>query len=251
MFHPFLKQVNLGTDKNQNVDLSNPLHPTLQRAYAILEPMFVSDIIPAGAHGILAFEEHWTDLLATLPPSASAVRESLEKKWKNDVTTPEEKWTELKRYLDVLIGKVTTAKKAKQSKKMGAADRSKIELWTIATVFRYTYPRLDINVSKMQNHLLKSPFCVHPKTGRVCVPIDIKKVDEFDPFDVPTLPQLMDELDAFEGKDGQKIQYEWEKTSLKESFRHFQTDFLAPMWKDLKRAEKVKAEQQAAITVDF
>lgn len=235
--------------------------------------MFIQDILPPAPHGhnLLGNPIEDTDqntdqngndtkrtwghhLLSTLPPTASAVASTLSKKWAKDGddTTPAEKWEELKRYLHLLIGKSSDGpKKAKQAKKLSLSDKSKIELWIVKQVFKYTYPRLDINVSKMQNHLLKSPFCVHPKTGRVCVPIDVNKVEEFDPFDVPTLPQLMDELDEFQKNDGGKVTFEWEKTSLKESFKYFQKQILEPMLTDLQREERDKLEKMAAMRGDF
>ena len=55
----FYLQVNLGTENNKDVELSLPLHPSLQRAYEILEPWFISHILPASGHGLLATEERW------------------------------------------------------------------------------------------------------------------------------------------------------------------------------------------------
>mmetsp|Transcript_8854 Transcript_8854/g.10013 ORF Transcript_8854/g.10013 Transcript_8854/m.10013 type:complete len:85 (+) Transcript_8854:49-303(+) len=62
-------------------------------------------------------------------------------------------------------------------------------------MFTYLYPRIDANVSKGINHLLKSPFCVHPKTGKICVPFNPKLVDNFNPNECPTLSQAMREYD--------------------------------------------------------
>mmetsp|Transcript_9190 Transcript_9190/g.21156 ORF Transcript_9190/g.21156 Transcript_9190/m.21156 type:complete len:218 (+) Transcript_9190:140-793(+) len=216
----------------------------LKRAFVILEPLFTEYVIPESGDGLLDSPERWNDLLADLP--ASQVRENLERKWASDSSTPEVKWAQLKQHIAVLTKKGSATK---SSKTMSNADRIKLETWPMEVVFRYTYPRLDINVSKMQNHLLKSPFCVHPKTGRVCVPIDAERIDEFDPFTVPTLPQLMEELDQYDSKE--KVQREWLKTSLKESFSFFQKKFLDPLLKDLRRARRDAQEQVAAIHGDF
>uniref|UniRef100_A0A8C1W2G0 DNA primase n=1 Tax=Cyprinus carpio TaxID=7962 RepID=A0A8C1W2G0_CYPCA len=62
-------------------------------------------------------------------------------------------------------------------------------------MLQYCYPRLDVNVSKGVNHLLKSPFSIHPKTGRISVPIDLKELNTFDPFEVPTISLICEELE--------------------------------------------------------
>lgn len=85
---------------------------------------------------------------------------------------------------------------------------------------QYLYPRIDAEVSKHQNHLLKSPFVIHPGTGRVCVPVDPERVDDFDPEAVPTVGLLLRELDKaaarqVKSEDGTVRETTWEHTSLK------------------------------------
>lgn len=89
---------------------------------------------------------------------------------------------------------------------------------------QHAYPRLDINVSKGLNHLLKSPFSVHPKTGRVSVPIDAKRIEDFVPENVPNISQIVSEVDEFDKRmpPEDKLQREkYEKTSLKSSIVRF------------------------------
>lgn len=80
---------------------------------------------------------------------------------------------------------------------------------------QYTYPRIDIEVSKHLNHLLKSPFCIHPSTGRVCVPLaSLDDIENFRPEDVPTVGVLLRELEGLKLNSG-NIADGWERTSLK------------------------------------
>jgi DNA primase small subunit len=90
-------------------------------------------------------------------------------------------------------------------------------------VFQLAYPRLDEKVSTDMKHLLKSPFCIHPKTGkqqsvcqfsncynqpaihhklslvgRVCVPIPIESCESFDPTSPPTIRTLVEELHKYD-----------------------------------------------------
>lgn len=110
-------------------------------------------------------------------------------------------------------------------------------------VLEYTYPRLDINVSKKLNHLLKSPFVIHPGTGRVCVPIDTRSLEDFDPLQVPTIQNLIREIDEWmepEVKPEKPI-HEWEKTSLKPYIDYFRSH-VTTMLKD-EDGFKVKRER--------
>ena len=103
-------------------------------------------------------------------------------------------------------------------------------------VFEYLYPRLDVKVSTHMNHLLKSPFVVHPGTGRVCVPIDGRKVAEFDPFEVPTVGELLDEINEWDRNhtlEEVEKTLDWDKTRLKgfvEYFRHYVADENFERW---------------------
>lgn len=243
----------MGTDKKKDVFLPNPLHPMMSRAHEILEPMFVEQVLPASGHGLLANEEQWTGLLGSLPEAAAPVRDKLTTKWaKNCDSTPEEKWSELKKHLQLFVKGSSKSGGAKAAKNITSKDRNRLENWPVEVVFRYSYPRLDINVTKMRNHLLKSPFCVHPKTGRVCVPIQTNTLNDFDPFCVPTLPQLMKELDEFdeESHKGRNLE-NWQKTSLKGYFEPFVKEFLEPLKNDIRRKERSANEEKAALVGEF
>ncbi|NXS12226.1 PRI1 primase, partial [Neodrepanis coruscans] len=92
-------------------------------------------------------------------------------------------------------------------------------------MLQFCFPRLDINVSKGVGHLLKSPFSVHPKTGRISVPLDLQRLDQFDPFAVPTITSLCHELDTA-GSDGE--QEDVGETEPKRRARDYKKTSLAP-----------------------
>ncbi|KAJ7287392.1 hypothetical protein C8J57DRAFT_1283783 [Mycena rebaudengoi] len=173
---------------------SRTLPASLQKSLNHLAEIF-SDLILSD-QDCFASDEGYEALLKLIPDSRAV--EALRTKWSSSPCSSEEKWSDFKRQIK------TYAK--------GSSHRATLTAAMEDIILQYTYPRLDENVSKKRNHLLKAPFCVHPKTGRVCVPVDPERIDEFDPETVPTVSQLLAELDS---KTESEHHSDWERTSLK------------------------------------
>ncbi|KAL4244430.1 DNA primase small subunit [Abortiporus biennis] len=188
--------------KKVNVRLgTRPLPPSIQTALEPLAETF-SELILADQN-CFESEEGWKSLLH-LVPDQKIVAE-LTKQWERDPDrSSEDKWDDLK-------AQVKTLSK-------GSTQRNLLMTAIEDIILQYTYPRLDAEVSKHRNHLLKAPFCIHPKTGRVCVPVNPTTIDQFNPEEVPTVGQLLRELDKVAaGAPDENTEHhsDWEKTSLK------------------------------------
>jgi DNA primase small subunit len=128
--------------------------------------------------------------------SKSQDEEKLENIWNDSSLTSREKWN--------------------KSKTVKGIDEDRFH----EVVFTYLYPRLDANVSKGINHLLKSPWCVHPKTGKICVPFNPEHVDSFNPNECPTLSQALNEYNR---NLTQKVPNPAEVPCLKKALAVFKT----------------------------
>ncbi|WFD30431.1 p48 polypeptide of DNA primase [Malassezia sp. CBS 17886] len=210
------------------VDVLRGTAPGAMRTSGLLQSAFVDVILKD--QDCFRARDRWETLVALLPTSEPDAVARLRTRWSDTDRTSEQKWE------DVL----DTA---------GRAPERARTAWVAALediVLQYTYPRIDTEVSKRQNHLLKSPFVVHPSTGRVCVPLDVEQIRAFDPQrGAPTVAQLLRELNEHEvrknaqsGADSSgSPRGEWEKTGLR-PFVHQFDQFCARILRDKREAKR-------------
>ncbi|KAF9438502.1 hypothetical protein BGZ76_007485 [Entomortierella beljakovae] len=178
---------------------------------------------------ILTEPKNWEKILAIIPEES--VKAKIRAKWEEDPDCPPpQKWSIL---MDVIEESVPSSK-----------NKYVLEKTPRDIIFQYTYPRLDDKVSMDIKHLLKSPFCTHPKTGRVCVPIPIETCEDFDPSFAPTVPQLVKELNEYDAQHPDKINTPgWGKTSLREYVEIFE-EFVKGIKKDIAEKKSLERRQQ-------
>ncbi|KAK5168638.1 p48 polypeptide of DNA primase [Saxophila tyrrhenica] len=229
----YLELLRGGDHGKKGLNLRRPLHPHIDRSLKLLNPYFQKEV--------LADQDPWESLqqaekLLTLLPDKSLTA-ALQKKWDSTPTrTSNQRWADIDSVAEA--GNLSTL----DAKKLVEVKQD-IRL-------EYTYPRLDAEVSKKLNHLLKSPFVVHPGTGRVCVPIDVRRLEEFDPFKVPTVTELLREIDEWDAKnrglgerERAKVE-DWQKTGLKPGY-------VAGLLKEEGRGKRERHEEAGAESMEF
>ncbi|KAK7079352.1 primase, DNA, polypeptide 1 (49kDa) [Halocaridina rubra] len=202
----YLQLIRGGDSVAKKVNLQQKLHPSIERALYIAKSYFENLMLVD--QEILSTPDQWKKVLALIPDPT--LRESLENVMPQCVNS-QQRWNTI----ELGITKATS----KGEYKKGFSPHLVAEI-----ILQLVYPRLDINVTKGLNHLLKSPFCIHPKTGCVCVCFDPLKADEFDPMNVPNLSHLMEEISQYDAntKEVNSGVPEYEKTSMKTSVAVFE-----------------------------
>ncbi|KGG50906.1 DNA primase [Mitosporidium daphniae] len=143
-------------------------HPMIKRALSLVSPIFKQKILPE----LLSEDVENTDLATSLSGLCPAPNGLIEMWKKEKICDPLERWK-------TIVQQLCTSEKKQRSH---LAEEF---------ILHRLYPRLDSNVSIGLNHLLKAPFCVHPDTGKICVPIDPALIDKFDPDMVPTIHSIL------------------------------------------------------------
>jgi len=222
----YMQVIRGGQNQAKKVVIGEQLHPMVSRSVETCKQYFGT--VCLDQQDIFATTEQHTTLLKLIPDDA--LRQELAAAF-TKLTSSREKWDNLRHLF-------------KERHDSGSLSRSTSKHLLKEIILQYTYPRLDIEVTKGLNHLLKSPFSVHPKTGRVCVPIDPRAADSFDPLTVPTISQLESELnEAVKSAPPPPNTPEAMLTSLKPALLLF-SKFLAGFERDRKMAS-VKEDAMA------
>lgn len=192
----YLNHVIPGSDSRQ-VRFNGALSPSVVRAYNLLLPIFDEMVEEQ------QFLAKGSPMVKWVDAYMKAGTKKLEQKYTNLKSTS---WDGKSKSLMTIVRQV--------------CQECRDTTTPVEIAFALVYPRLDIQVTKDRGHLLKSPFCLHPATNNVCVPIPRDEWASFDPTACPSLTTLRNEFDqGIPLKD----------TCIGRYLRHFEGAILNPL----------------------
>lgn len=181
----FIKYKICDLKRNIEVGLIQPIHPTLIRAINTIEQHFDEyaldgqDILNSDNGKLLLKGLIKAYFIAKQKFSLDSLFASINKILDMNINS-KQKFYSIKNELNNF--------EKKENNHLKSNDQyTKTELILYDFMLNILYPRLDINVSKHINHLLKSPFVIHPSTGLVSVPLDDQQIKNFSVKNIPSI----------------------------------------------------------------
>ena len=164
--------------KRVELDAAKGLHPMIQKSLAIIDEQF--EDLMVDKQDFLS-NDHLIQNIIDLAANDMALQTRLRDNCRIHRSSSSECWNTIKSTSNLYKGR-----------------KFKHNYFLQEVKLQHCYPRLDTNVTRGLNHLLKMPFCIHPKTGNICVPLDIDQIDNFQLSSVPNVKNLTREsLDPY------------------------------------------------------
>ncbi|XP_068629481.1 DNA primase small subunit [Battus philenor] len=209
-----------GDNQNKKVHLgADNLHSSIKRSVSIIDKYF-EELIQD--QEFLQTPGRLQKFLKMIPDET--LRDQVEKNLEKMSETSLERWAMFVRTYDSYL------------RDHGHAIR-KIKYLIEEIKIQFCYPRLDVNVTKGFNHLLKSPFSIHPKTGKVSVVFKPQNARTMKLDEIPTIYTLLDDSSP------DNVQHQ---TNMKSAVKNFQEVVFS-----LEKAEALRRRNDPNTTLDF
>ncbi|XP_075969435.1 DNA primase small subunit [Anticarsia gemmatalis] len=209
-----------GDNQNKKVHLgSDSLHSSIRRALSIIDKYFDQLLQD---QEFFSTPDRLEKLLKMIPDETlrSQVQKSIESLTESSL----EKW---KTFVSVYEN---------YCRESGNNVR-KIRYLTEEIKIQYCYPRLDVNVTKGFNHLLKSPFSIHPKTGKVSVVFKPSNAKNMKLDEIPSIYSLLDDSSPDNAQH---------QANMRTAVKNFQEVVFS-----LEKSEAIRKRNDANVSLDF
>lgn len=232
--------------------IKKPYHPHIERSFGILVKSFEVIILneqnlwftsQSGEAQDKAWEQ--IEILLSFIPEI-LLQNELRALWKGSLSlsASKTKWEDIN---------IVALKVLKSTSQINALNEAKRDI-----IIYYMYPRLDVEVSRQVIHLLKSPFCIHPGTGIVCVPFNPKlnisdNIEDdtygFNPMTAPNIRKIQTEFENFDAcaPNTEANLADYEKTCLKPYINYFIKFVSSLMTDELKGISGKRSLEQDAM----